>query len=403
MGAIAAGLAGAAIVGVVVLDQGSESRSPEQLPSAGSLQAPPWGFMGNWQDYCYRPVATPPGYAVHTLNPGESCSARATRFTTAQQLELVARAGATTARLPVSWAKVESRAPVRRGNATVHTYEWARVVGVYREMLAAGIRPVVLVFGAPAWARPPGWRRPGTCQARGKPCAYLPAVRHLPDWRRFVEELVRRVPELLALEVWNEPNLPRFFAPRPSPPLYARLLQLAHSAGQATGTHAPILAGGLAPTAGGVTDAIPPARFLADVYRLAGKASFGGIATHPYPHGPPWVASMTRNLDQLRRVRARFGDQRTPLWITEVGVGGKPGPRLPGSVDLARQGPILAHMYRSIQGKDVRAFLIYSLRDIPKEGPKYEPFGVVRANLQPKPAYCYLARELGGLSRCSGE
>ena len=359
--------------------------------------------MGNWQDYCYRPVASPPGYVVRAVDAGEPCRAGMTRFSTAQQLRLAAQAGATVARLSVSWDKVEPRAPVHREGMTVHTYHWARVLGVYRAMLAAGIRPVVLVYGAPEWARPFGWNRPGACEAHGKPCAYSPSPRHLPDWRAFVGALLRRVPQLLALEVWNEPNLPRFFAPRPSPPLYARLLQLAKSAGQASGTHAPILAGGLAPTATGLRDAIPPARFLADLYRLAGEASFDGIGAHPYPKGPPWVASMTRNLDQLRRVRDRSGDRGTPFWITEVGVGGKSGRRLAGSVGLARQGPILAHMYRSIQDTDVRAFLIYALRDFPKEGPRYEPFGVVRANLKPKPAYCYLARELGGLSSCPGE
>jgi hypothetical protein len=44
--------------------------------------------------------------------------------------------------------------------------------------------------------------------------------------------------------------------------------------------------------------------------------------------------------------------------------------------------------------------LIYTLRDSPTEGPTFEPFGVVRANLRAKPAYCYLARHLGGMSAC---
>ena len=111
---------------------------------------------------------------------------------------------------------------------------------------------------------------------------------------------------------------------------------------------------------------------------------------------------MTASLDRLRRVRDRFRDRATPLWITEVGIGGTSARRREGSVGLARQGPILARMYRSTQRSDVRAFIIYALRDWPTEGPKFEPFGVVRADLRPKPAYCYLASHLGGTRPCGG-
>jgi hypothetical protein len=109
---------------------------------------------------------------------------------------------------------------------------------------------------------------------------------------------------------------------------------------------------------------------------------------------------MTANLDGLRRVRDRFGDRATPLWLTEVGVGGTAGRRHQGSVGLARQGPILVRMYRSIQDGDVSGFLVYSLRETKTEGPKFEPYGVVGASLRPKPAYCYLALRLGGARVC---
>ena len=43
------------------------------------------------------------------------------------------------------------------------------------------------------------------------------------------------------------------------------------------------------------------------------------------------------------------------------------------------------------------------VRPLAVEGPKFEPFGVVRANLRAKPAYCYLAHHLGGMSACGSE
>ena len=218
-------------------------------------------------------------------------------------------------------------------------------------MLAAGIRPVVLAYGAPTWARQVGWERPGSCRAaHGELCSYPPSRRHLSDWRAFIEAVTRQFPRMVALEVWNEPNLPRFFAPAPSPALYSLLLRAADRAARAAGATMPVLSGGLAAgTAEG--GGIPAPRFLAGVYRAAGRASFDGIGTHPYPQGPPWVERMSANLDRLRRVRDRFHDRSTPLWITEVGVGGTSGRRPRGSVGLARQGPILVRMYRSTQGE----------------------------------------------------
>jgi hypothetical protein len=363
-------------------------------------QAPPWGFTGGWSDYCYRPLPPPQGYAANLRPPNQPCGPGATRVTTGKQIGLTARAGASIDRLAVSWEAVERTPPLRTGGSVVHTYNWDPVVRSYRAMLLAGIRPVVLAFGAPTWARRAGWERPGTCRAaHGGLCAYPPRRRHLPDWRAFVEALVRQFPRMVGLEIWNEPNLPRFFAPEPSPSLYSSLLRAAHRAARAAGATVPVISGGLAAgTAGG--GGIPAPRFLAGVYRAAGKESFDGIGTHPYPQGPPWVAQMTANLDGLRRVRDRFGDRATPLWLTEVGVGGTAGRRHQGSVGLARQGPILVRMYRSIQDGDVSGFLVYSLRETKTEGPKFEPYGVVGASLRPKPAYCYLALRLGGARVC---
>ncbi len=273
----------------------------------------------------------------------------------------------------------------------------------YRAMLAAGIRPVVLATGTPKWARQKGWGRPGACRARhGKACSYPPSRRHLSDWRAFIGALIRRLPKMLALEVWNEPNLPRFFAPQPSPPFYSRLLVAANRAVRFSGVRVTLVTGGLTTGVSRAAGGIPAPRFLTRIYQLTGKASFDGIGSHPYPQGRHWVGSMIASLDRLRRVRDRFRDRATPLWITEVGIGGTSARRREGSVGLARQGPILARMYRSTQRSDVRAFIIYALRDWPTEGPKFEPFGVVGADLRPKPAYCYLASHLGGTRPCGG-
>jgi hypothetical protein len=410
-GIVAAAFAVAATV--ILLELGGSSSSPgpaASTPTPGpgqtpkGRQAPPWGFVASWQDFCYRPLPNPPHYAVDLPPAGEPCPSGSTRFSTGRQVGLTVRAGATTDRLGVLWDAVEPRPPVTRGGRRVHFYDWTAVIRPYRAMISAGIRPVVLAYGAPAWARQERSKRPGACRAAyGKPCSYPPSRRHLADWRAFVEALVRRLPQMLALEVWNEPNLPRFFAPKPSPPLYSRLLRAADQAVRATGVRLALVTGGLAAGASRVRGRFPAASFLDRIYQLAGKPSFDGIGSHPYPHRPPWVGSMTANLDRLRRVRDRHGDQGTSLWITEVGIGGTSTQRPQASVSLARQGPILARLYHSTQRSDVKAFLIYALRDSPSEGPKFESFGVAHGDLRPKPAYCYLASRLGDVSGCGYE
>jgi hypothetical protein len=375
------------------------ARAPESRPP------PPWGFVGGWQDYCYRSLPEPPyRYASKPVFGSDRCPNGSARFTTAEQIGLTARIGATIDRLGVFWSAVEPNPPVRRGGRRVHTYRWGRVMRIYRAMLSAGISPVVLALGTPEWARQPGWNRPGVCRARhGKACSYPPRRRHLVDWRAFIQALIRRLPRMLALEVWNEPNLPRFFAPQPSPALYSRLLRAVDNAVGRSGDPVTVLTGGLTTGASRAQGGIPAARFLTRVYQLGEGSWFDGIGAHPYPQRAPWVRTMTANLDQLRSVRDRFGDRATPLWITEVGIGGTSARGRAASVALDRQGPILAGMYRSTQGSDLAGFLFYTLRDSPTEGPKFEPFGVVRANLRPKPAYCHLGSELGGVDPCGGD
>ena len=99
---------------------------PAQFPRPP--QAPPWGFVGNWQDYCYRPLPKPPDYAAERSSRGERCPSGSTRFSTGQQIGLTARAGATIDRLGVFWGAVEPEPPVTRGGRRIHVYNWAAVM-----------------------------------------------------------------------------------------------------------------------------------------------------------------------------------------------------------------------------------------------------------------------------------
>jgi hypothetical protein len=368
------------------------------VPSRNPPSSPPWGFTGGgWSDYCYRPGGAPLSFVPDT----EPCAEGTTRVTGLTQVDATAQAGADVDRLLAAWGIVEPRAPGQALPQGETRFNWEPLTRRYRAMLRDGISPIVLAWGSPAWARAPGWDRPGGCPSpTGAGCAFPPADDHIGDWRAFLRGLMVHFPDMRALEVWNEPNLARSFAPRPSPAHYARMLRAADEAAQEVDFDRPIITGGLSPIPP-TGEKMPPARFLTRVYELAGARTFDGIGTHPYPAGAPWVKSMNANLDQLRAVRDRFHDRGKPLWLTEVGLGGAPGGAGQFNVQPDQQGPLLARMYRAVQGGDVRVFIVYSLYDSTAGGERFGSYGVMGPTLQPKPAYCYLALHIGRTHACS--
>jgi polysaccharide biosynthesis protein PslG len=370
--------------------------SPEvSVPQHNPLQSPLWGFNGGgWLDICYGPVATPGTSRAQRAPDGRPCRPGSTRITGATQIALTARAGADTDRIEALWSSIEPLPPSEAAARGVPRFNWAPVVSRYREMIHDGVRPLVVAFGAPEWARAPGWDRSG-CVG----CSFPPAPQHIDDWRAFLRGLMDRLPRMSALEVWNEPNFRTFFAPRPDPGLYSRLLEAADGAARESGFRRPVITGGLSPAspAGGK---MPPPEFLSRVYQIAGRRSFDGIGAHPYPRRPPWTGGMTADLQQLRRVSERFNDGSKPLWITEVGIGGTKSGAAHFDVPLDQQGPVLARMYRAAQGMNVRSFLIYTLSNLGGSPSRFATYGVMSPALRTKPAYCYLAQHVGRMRAC---
>jgi hypothetical protein len=374
--------------------------SPElRAPSHNPRQSPPWGFTGNgWPDLCYGPVATPGASKLQGVPDAQPCRPGSNRITEATQVALTARAGADVDRLDATWSAIEPLPPSEAAASGAPRFNWAPVVRRYRTMLADGIRPIVVAYGTPEWARSPGWDRPGSCSFRGQ-CRFPPAPRRIAQWRAFVRGLMAHLPQMSALEVWNEPNYGKFFAPHPQAGLYVRMLRAADQAARETGFCPPVITGGLAQVRA-AAGKVPPPEFLTRIYEIAGKRPFDGIGAHPYPDGPDWTASMTANLRKLRAVSARFGDGSKPIWITEVGLGGTGAGARRFDVPLGRQGPVLARMYRAAQGMNVQSFLIFKLYDSGDRTSRFATYGVLTPSLRPKPAYCYLARHIGGTRGC---
>ena len=187
-------------------------------------------------------LAEPPG-AAHYLARG---------FNTRQQVDMtqseidhslneMARTGADVHRLLVYWADIQ---PNGSGE-----WAWRKYDRVVKSAAAHGLRLVLAPTGSPNWARvPERWTNPADVYHP------FPYPDDLGAWDVFVRELaVRYAPYAPAFEIWNEPNLRRFWEARPlwsargpSPSGWNELYCRARSMIKAIIPTAPVGTGGLA-------------------------------------------------------------------------------------------------------------------------------------------------------------
>jgi polysaccharide biosynthesis protein PslG len=213
-----------------------------------------------------------------------------------------------------------------------------------------GIRPFPTVSGNPAWvpgvlARPPLDDR----QAESAWEEFLKAVvarygRGGSYWGKPYHEQFGAGAKPLPIDswqVWNEPNLKKYFAPKPSPPEYARLVAISHDAITAADPKAQIVLAGM-PGLGDVT----AWDFLNNLYRTRGFAEdFDVAALHPYASN---VGQLGDQVEQVRAVMDQNHDAQTPLWLTELGWGSGPPNRFGLSKGPAGQRQLLTGSFSAI-------------------------------------------------------
>jgi hypothetical protein len=141
-------------------------------------------------------------------------------------------------------------------------------------------------------------------------------------------------------------------------------------------------------------------RFLREAYAAGAKGEMDAIAIHPYSYLYPGSPSSTDSpyrqmLAGVRRARDEAGDHSTPLWITETGY--RTGPQETKGVTPEVQAKWLTETVRlALAEPDVEMVLLHCLVD--RAGDPNDPevgFGVVRSDLEPKPALAALAAITG--------
>jgi hypothetical protein len=269
------------------------------------------------------------------------------------------------ARLFACWCEMETP-------GQGHTF--TRIQSAYDALVRAGIHPIISVSGSPyQWSA-------GACNANTAPCFARP-VGHDREWSDFWSDLAYNFPDAI-LEVWNEPNLSRFWKQAGGgvdPEDYARLLNLAYTAIKrarpATQVLAPSLAATGSPDVGGLADDAFLKRFF------AADPHFDGLSIKPFA-GPaePWTFNVRAKVKRVEAQRDAAGFGAKKIWIVNTGLstGGDPQHATPTE---AQQGIGLASDYRALAADpDIAAIIVFRLVDTLNSDPWEAHLGLWKYN-----------------------
>jgi hypothetical protein len=218
-----------------------------------------------------------------------------------QRIAQIDALGVDVVRVTVDWRQTEPA----RGR-----YDWSRADSLLNGLHAAGIAPLVTLYGSPAWAN----------GGRGENWAPTSSS----TFAAFARAVAARYPFVRLWAIWNEPNQVRSFRPT-TPAVYVRrLLNPAYAAIHKVSPRSQVGGGVTAPDA--ATNGVSPVAWLQGMH--AAHAKLDAYAHNPYPLSPretPFgggcghcttvtMATMER-LESL--VRKDF--PRARIWLTEYG------------------------------------------------------------------------------------
>ena len=308
-------------------------------------------------------------------------------------LDTMRAGGVGSIRLLANWAAVEAE----RGS-----YDWTAVDEMLRPAVKRGLRPVLFLYGTPAWAA----NRDGHGCEGGGCIVYAPAS---PETRAafaaFAAAAVRRygpggefwtAPEaacplpivpvvcpdpeppcrcshpapLRVWQIWNEQNSPKYHAPAVDVAGYAALLRATSAAIRAEDRRAEIVLGGMwGPNTllrrGARRPVTPVSLYLKRLYRVRGiKRSFDAIAIHPYAAN---MRGVRAQMNAARRIVRRAGDRRARTWVTELGWASHGPAESPYVKGPSGQARLLTRTFRMLEQKRrvyrVRGVFWYAWRD----------------------------------------
>lgn len=293
-----------------------------------------------------------------------------------RELDSIAAMGARWVRFDVKWSDVQWD-----GQAS---FNWSKYDPLVDAARARGLSVLANLAYSPTWARPAG-----TTDKFGPDTAA-----RLSAYAAFAEAAVRRfVGRVSHWELWNEPNIPMFWLPKPNASHYAALIRAAYPRMKAADPGAYVLAGATSPADSDGTR-IDEVAFLSAVYANGGAGHFDGWSHHPYTVDPSFAHpqnawwQMAGTSPSIRSVMAANGDGAKQLWGTEFGP---PTSGAPHAMSEAGQAGQITEAYTAWNAYPwAGPLFVYTQRDKRPYGASTDSFnyyGMLRYDFSPKPVW----------------
>jgi hypothetical protein len=337
--------------------------------------------------------------------------------------------GAGIVRVDVYWSQVAPKArpaAFAPANPSSPGYNWSSIDAAVRGLSSHGLRVLITIENAPAWAEGPAppataepgsWRPDSTQFASFAKAAALRYGGRFPDPRRPGAFL----PRVRYWQAWNEPNLDLYLAPQwipdgsgwtaTSPIIYRRLLNAFYGAVKGVSSSNFVVAAGTAPygdPAGG--QRMPPVAFDRGLFCLNNNARLtpttctnpphlDAVDHHPYGVGGPlWHAfnaddvavpdiyKIARVLSAAERAGHVLPSGAKRLWVTEISWDSSPPD--PDGVPIVQQARWVEQAMYVLWSQGVSTVLWYQIVDsppIPNYASTYQA-GMYFLDGAPKPA-----------------
>jgi len=310
----------------------------------------------------------------------------------------LAGSGAESVRAAVYWSHIQPNAPT--------DLDFSVTDAVFLAAAQRGIGVLPVLQGTPGWAASnPG--DPASPPRDNEDFArFLTAIvaRYGPDGSLWAEhpELSRK--PVRSWQIWNEPNLTRYWNVARWAPSYVALLKRAHKALKAADPGAQTVLAGLPNESWKAIEAI---------YDAGARGSFDIVALHPYTGVPK---NVIRIVKIVRREMARRGDGKLPVWVTELSWPAAKGKTVQhndfetterGQSDRLELGlPMLAEQRRKLRIERVYWYTWLSAEGITDSAFDYSGLRRLRggqvSSAPSLKAFTRLARRLQGCAKQSG-
>ncbi len=287
---------------------------------------------------------------------------------------LIANAGIQAVRLDYPWTNIE---PERSND-----FVWGDYDEVTHVLKDAGLEVVAILGLTPKWAS-----SGDTHSTDWTDWGFAPP-QNPQDYADFVYRVVERYnSDVRYWEIWNEPNLNKYFR-NPDPIIYSEMLKRAYYAAKYADPNAVVIAGSLANDESQYQSQftwVAPELFLENMYEHGAKGHFDVLSRHPYNVGPNdqrgAFAHTRSQLEGIRSVLDSHGDSHIPIWITEYGV-----TRDVYSEDV--QASFLTDSLAFLFENELADVVIwYNLRATNTGNTWQDGLGIVTNDLEPLPAY----------------